>query len=184
MSELKQILSNLNEKQKTFCKEYIIDFNGTQAAIRAGYSKKTANEQASQHLAKLNIQQYIKYLIDERSKRTEITADRVIEEYAKIAFIDSKDLYDKDGNLKSINEMDNKQSATIQEINVHLIERNEQRSINEIKYKLHSKIQALDALAKHTGVYEKDNEQKKPEIVIGKINYITPGNGDNIKTDN
>lgn len=52
--------NKLTPKQLAFCREYIKDHNGTQAAIRAGYSKKTANEQASQNLAKLNIQAKIK----------------------------------------------------------------------------------------------------------------------------
>jgi len=72
------ILSTLSEKQKTFCREYIIDLNGTQAAIRAGYSKKTANEQAAQLLAKLSIKEYVQSLMSERSQRTEITADFVL----------------------------------------------------------------------------------------------------------
>lgn len=51
---------NLTPKQRLFCLEYLKDFNGTQAAIRAGYSKKTANEQASRLLANVNIQNLIK----------------------------------------------------------------------------------------------------------------------------
>jgi phage terminase small subunit len=68
----------LTPKQEMFCKEYIVDMNGTQAAIRAGYSAKTANEQASDLLAKPNIKQYVQSLMDERSKRTEINADYVL----------------------------------------------------------------------------------------------------------
>ena len=59
----------LNEKQKQFCEEYIIDLNGTQAAIRAGYSAKTANEQAAQLLAKLSIQEYVQKIKNKRSER-------------------------------------------------------------------------------------------------------------------
>lgn len=58
-------MGKLSDKQKQFCIEYLKDFNGTQAAIRAGYSKNSANEQASMHLAKLNIKEYIKELADE-----------------------------------------------------------------------------------------------------------------------
>ena len=52
----------LNDKQKAFCREYLRDFNGTQAAIRAGYAKNSANEQAAALLAKLSIQNYIAQL--------------------------------------------------------------------------------------------------------------------------
>jgi hypothetical protein len=73
--------------------------------------------------------------------------------------------------------MENEQSSTIQEIT--FTKRNK-----ETKYRLHSKIQALEALAKHTGIYEKDNDQRKSLITIDKINYIVPENGNNAKSDN
>jgi len=60
---------DLSEKQKRFCEEYTVDFNGLQAAIRAGYSEKTANQQASRLLTKVNIQQYIKGLQEKLSKK-------------------------------------------------------------------------------------------------------------------
>ena len=83
-------MPKLTEKQKRFCEEYLIDHNATQAAIRAGYSAKTANRIASQNLSKLDIQNYLELLMQERSKRTEITADSVVNEIAKIAFSDAK----------------------------------------------------------------------------------------------
>jgi phage terminase small subunit len=58
-------MSKLTDKQEMFCKEYLIDLNATQAAIRAGYSKKTANEQGSQNLVKLSIQKRIAELKEE-----------------------------------------------------------------------------------------------------------------------
>lgn len=66
--------AKLTERQKRFCDEYLIDLNATQAAIRAGYSKKTANEIAAQNLAKLNIQSYIKKRMD--AKEAELIADQ------------------------------------------------------------------------------------------------------------
>lgn len=75
----------LTDKQARFCEEYLIDLNATQAAIRAGYSEKTAREQAAQNLSKLNIQEKIAELKAERSKRTEMTQDSVIQELAAVA---------------------------------------------------------------------------------------------------
>jgi phage terminase small subunit len=69
---------NLTPKQAAFCREYLVDLNGTQAAIRAGYSPKTANEQAAQLLAKLSISSVIQKAMDERAKRVEISADDVL----------------------------------------------------------------------------------------------------------
>ena len=75
----------LTDRQARFCEEYLIDLNATQAAIRAGYSKKTAREQAAQNLSKLNIQEKIAELKAERAKRTEMTQDSVIQELAAVA---------------------------------------------------------------------------------------------------
>jgi len=55
----------LTPKQEMFCKEYLIDLNATQAAIRAGYSEKTANEQGTQNLVKLSIQDRVQQLLDD-----------------------------------------------------------------------------------------------------------------------
>ena len=70
---------SLTPKQEAFVREYLIDLNGTQAAIRAGYSAKTANEQASMLLAKLNIQQAVQEAMAARAERTNITADYVLQ---------------------------------------------------------------------------------------------------------
>ena len=74
----------LNEKQKKFCEEYIIDFNGTQSAIREGYSKKTAYSMASENLRKPEVQAYLKELIENRNKRTGITQDEVVRDIIEV----------------------------------------------------------------------------------------------------
>ena len=79
-------MEKLTAKQERFCTEYIIDLNATQAAIRAGYSSKTANRIASENLSKPDIQRKIQELQQERAERTEITQDRVLKELAGIGF--------------------------------------------------------------------------------------------------
>lgn len=74
----------LTPKQEMFCREYLVDLNGTQAAIRAGYSEKTANEQAARLLANVNIQEYVQSLMDARVQRVEITADYVLKSIHEI----------------------------------------------------------------------------------------------------
>lgn len=71
-------MSKLTDKQRVFCEEYLIDLNATQAAIRAGYSKKTASVTACENLTKPNVQEYLQELQAARSERTEITADYVL----------------------------------------------------------------------------------------------------------
>ena len=68
----------LNDKQKRFCEEYIVDSNATQAAIRAGYSERTANEQGARLLAKDSVKSYIKELMDERKSDTIASAEEVM----------------------------------------------------------------------------------------------------------
>ena len=82
----------LNEKQKRFAHEYIIDLNATNAALRAGYSKKTAYSQGHRLLKHAEISKYIEVLQKERSERTAVTADMVIDELAKVGFSDIRNV--------------------------------------------------------------------------------------------
>ena len=72
------VVANMTPKQQRFCDEYLIDLNGTQAAIRAGYSAKTANEQASRMLAKANIKEYIDQRMAEKEKSLIADQDEVL----------------------------------------------------------------------------------------------------------
>ncbi len=68
----------LTNKQKQFCKEYIIDLNSTQAAIRAGYKENNANRIGSENLTKLDIQKEVQKLMDKRNKKVQISAEDVL----------------------------------------------------------------------------------------------------------
>ena len=83
----------LSEKQRKFVEEYLIDLNGTQAAIRAGYSPKTAYSMGNENLRKPDIQIELKKAIEKMSQQTEVTVARVINELAKIAFASSADVF-------------------------------------------------------------------------------------------
>lgn len=90
----------LTEKQQRFVDEYLIDLNATQAAIRAGYSVKTADAIGCENLTKPNIQQAIAEHMAERSRRTGVNQDRVVLELAKIAFVRMTDVVDSNGRIK------------------------------------------------------------------------------------
>ena len=81
-------MARLTAKQKRFANEYIIDLNATQAAIRAGYTSKYANTNANKLLQNTTLAEYIQGLMDERSRRTLVTQDKVVNELANIAFAD------------------------------------------------------------------------------------------------
>lgn len=156
----KQNTSGLNDKQERFCREYVVDFNGTQAAIRAGYSKKTANEQAARLLANVSVQSFIQSLQTKQNTKLEISAERVVEEYAKLGFSNIADLMNEGMTFEDIKKLDPKISAAIESVSVtETFDKQGNRTINT-KIKMHSKPAALDALGKHTGIYKEDNKQK------------------------
>lgn len=94
----------LNDKQEMFCREYLIDLNATQAAIRAGYSEKTANRTASENLSKPDIQLRISELLKKRSDRLQIDADYVLKRLVEIDQMDVLDILHDDGGIKPIHE--------------------------------------------------------------------------------
>lgn len=95
-------MSKLNDKQEMFCLEYLVDLNATQAAIRAGYSEKTANRIASQMLTKLDIQERISELKSKRNERVEVNSDWVLAQLVDIHNLDVIDILDNAGNFKPI----------------------------------------------------------------------------------
>ena len=84
----------LTDKQLRFCQEYLVDLNATQAAVRAEYSEKTANEQGARLLANVSVQGQIQTLMDQRSKKTAITAEYVLNGIRAVA--DGKTTSDRD----------------------------------------------------------------------------------------
>lgn len=83
MSKLNE--HGLTDKQQAFCNEYLKDFNGTQAAIRAGYSEKTANEQAARLLANVSIKNYIESHQKEAEKQTQLDFQWVLNRFKEIS---------------------------------------------------------------------------------------------------
>ena len=84
-------MSKLTPKQARFVEEYLIDLNATQAARRAGYSARTANEQGCRLLANVSVADAIAAAQNRRAQRTEVSADRVVAELAKIGFANMGD---------------------------------------------------------------------------------------------
>lgn len=162
----------LNERQKVFCREYIIDFNGTRAAKAAGYSEKTADRIASEILGKLDIQNEIKRLTKDRAERTEITADRVVRELAKIAFgtIDDLGKFTESGEfiLHNSNEMNESGKASLDSVSSKITTSNGETSVS-LKITRQDKIKALELLGRHVGAFNNDESGKATiKVTIGK----------------
>ncbi|WP_447872006.1 terminase small subunit [Serratia fonticola] len=94
----------LTDKQEMFCREYLIDLNATQAAIRAGYSEKTANRIAAQLLSKLDIQNRIAELKAQRNEQVNIDAAYVLRRLVEIDQMDVLDIVRDDLSLKPVSE--------------------------------------------------------------------------------
>lgn len=140
----------LTDKQQKFVDEYLIDLNATQAAIRAGYSVKTANEQGARLLANVSIQEAISKAMAERSKRTGVNQDRVVLELAKIAFVRMTDVVDSNGKIKQGASADD--LSCIESIKYKESD-NEFGGSVEREVKIASKLKALELLGKHLGMW-------------------------------
>ena len=93
-----------NSKREEFARQYIIDRNATQAAIRAKYSKKTAKSQGQRLLTNADVNERINELLADRAKRTEIDADYVLNRLAEIDQMDARDILDDNGNIKPLSQ--------------------------------------------------------------------------------
>lgn len=141
----------LTKKQKMFIEEYLIDLNATQAAIRAGYSPATAKDIGCENLAKPNIRVCIDRAMAERSKRTGANAARVVEELAKIAFVNTGEVIDtKNAMIKDSATDEDK--AAIQSVKVKTFSTESGDSV-EREIKMADKIKALELLGKHLGMW-------------------------------
>ena len=225
-------------RQEQFVAEYLVDLNATQAAIRAGYSEKTARQQGARLLSNVYIQAAIAQARQEQQQRTQVTADSVVKEAALIAFADARELVQHVvGSCRHCHGEGFKWQRTVSEMNhdreqwinkgKELSEFDEKGGIgfdphkvpnpvcpecmgrgwgrtfisdtrnlspaaaalyagvketkDGFEIKMHSKLDAIEKLAKHLGVYEKDNQQKADplaallaRIASGNSNGFTP----------
>lgn len=155
-------LARLEPKQAMFVREYLKDLNATQAAIRAGYSKKTARSIASENLSKPAISEAVRLGVEKRAAKAEVTSDFVLGQLLKLACIDPADLFDENGNLKSIHDIP---AAARQAISSVETETRRERNgpdkedvevVTTKKVKLWDKKGSLELLARHLGLL-KDN---------------------------
>lgn len=152
--DVQKLKEPLNDKQLLFCKEYLTDFNGSRAAKAAGYSEKSAPTTANDILNYPYVQAYLSYLISSRAKRLEVTADKVVQEIAKIAFHNVEDLLDYfDGNVL-FNDLDQmKFPEIIKNITIKETIRNGQRIGQVAKIEVYDKVKALELLGKYTAIF-------------------------------
>lgn len=170
-SSIEEWETELTPKQRAFVREYLIDLNATQAAIRAGYAESGASVEGSRLLANAKIASAVEAAMALRAKRTDVTADRVLQELAKIGFSDIRKAVRWQSSL--ITEEDNPDGGDIAVIKtvvtntVQMVASDEidddtaacisevsQNATGGIKIKLHDKRAALVDIGKHLGMFK------------------------------
>lgn len=140
----------LSEKQKRFCEEYLVDLNGTQAAIRAGYAKGSAVVQASRLLTNDNVASYVRELRELQKATTLITADYVLAGLKEVA----------ERSLQRVPVMDWDYEKK------EPVQKTDEEGNNIWVFEANGANRAFELLGKHVGIFERDNSQKQANITV------------------
>jgi phage terminase small subunit len=135
-------------RRDLFAREYVTDFNATQAAIRCGFSPKTAYSQGSRLLKNVEVASEIQALLRKRSTKVSMTADEVLEEIAKLAKFRPGDLLDEAGEPKPLHLLPPEVQAMV--ASIEFTTKGRKRGVR--KFRLHDKLKALDLMGKVHGV--------------------------------
>lgn len=184
-------MSELTGKQARFVEEYLVDLNATQAAIRAGYSARTARQIGEENLSKPVIAEAVAEAQRERSQRTNITQDRVLAELAKIGFANLSDVtkwgqkevafgYTEDGKRLAAEDIGDAVKVEyvlapfVEPVNCDQLAPDLQAAVSEVKLgregfsiKMHDKLGALEKLGRHLGMFT-DNVNLNGRLTIDK----------------
>lgn len=172
----------LTARQERFCVEYCVDLNGTQAAIRAGYSERTAVFQAARLLTNVNIQQRIAKLTKPKLEELEVTSANVLQEAARLAFSDARNVMEWGpwgARVRESSELSEDAARSVSSVKVkrkRLLSGGDEPlewEIEDMEIKLWPKVPALDLLAKHlrllpaAGLNVYDQRQQSLTVVAG-----------------
>lgn len=171
---LDQALAELStDNQRAFVQEYLIDLNATQAAIRAGYSPDSARQEGSRLLSHAAIQTALELAKEQRSKRTEISADRVLRELLALATSDLRKCFDPSGALLPPHSWPDDVAPAMASIEVEELFEGQGQDRTQIGYtkkvKFWDKNTALDKLGRHLGLWDKE----RAEVNINLLSHVT-----------
>lgn len=171
----------LTAKQQRFCEEYLIDLNATQAAIRAGYSEKTANRIACENLSKPVIKEKISELQAGVAERNKLKADDVIQELRALGFWSINDFIGEGNVINDISEQSREINKPVAGLKVKETFTTTGRGDDAVtersvttELKMADKRAALVDLGRHLGVFEKDNEQARKMPLAIKLKIVRP----------
>ena len=180
MNEAVQI-NKLTEKQKVFCREYLVDLNATQAYIRAGYSENGASESSCRLLSNVKVQEFIKDKLKEREKRTNINADDLLQYWHDLTYTPMDEMFDQgpDGTFipKSFSGMTARAKRCVSEMKSQFAaDGTGWQSIKRL-----DQIKASEMLGKSLGLFKDKLEVsggEKPIKVLNIIGVVPEGEDD------
>lgn len=153
--EVVSVANKLTPKMQRFVDEYMIDLNATQAAIRAGYSKKTAGSIAVENLQKPVIQAEIQKRKKAAAEKLEITRDSVLRELAAIGFSNISDFVTISGRMVCVKDTD---AVSVDKLPALA---SVKEGMTGIEIKLHDKVRALEMLGKYLGLFDGQTAEDK-----------------------
>ncbi|UZP67367.1 terminase small subunit [Desulfovibrio mangrovi] len=153
-------MSRLTPQQKRFAEEYLIDLDADAAARRAGYSEAGCRRAAVRNMRHAGVREAIREAREQRIERVQVTQDMVLRELAAIGFTTMADVCRWSGDsleLLDSGSLSTEQAAAIAEITETTTSRG-----GTVRVKLHSKLKALEMLARHVGLYEERTDDAEP----------------------
>jgi phage terminase small subunit len=162
------LTGQLTPKQERFVSEYLKDLNGAAAAVRTGYSLRTADRQAYALLRKPEIQTFVAAVEKQRLEANKVSATRVIEESRRIGFNDPRRFFDANGNMKPITDWTEEMATAVSRIEV--VRKNAAAGDGHVdtvvKLWFWNKNAALELLSKHLGLLTPDADDDRPIVPV------------------
>lgn len=149
-----------NAKRERFCQEYVQDFNGARAARAAGYGAKAAKQAATRMLTFVDVQGRVEELKAEAWRKLHMSRDEVLGRLSSVARFDPRRLFDAEGKMLPITELDSETATAVASIEVEEIGADGTVIGLTKKIKASDRMKALDMLGKYHGVFEADNRQR------------------------
>ena len=179
-------MTGLSDKQEKFVDEYLIDLNATQAAIRAGYSPKTAKLTGHRLITNDNVQALIQKGREKAQKRAEVSLDDILNEYKRIAFSGMSrfiKINDDGEPVVDLSDCTPEDLDLLTETQLEAFTENEgARQVRRIKIKTMDRLKALETLGKHLGLGEKSKEEAQDRLTLALIEISKQGSAAPIAT--
>jgi phage terminase small subunit len=156
-------LKRNNNKVRRFIAEYLKDQNGTQAAIRAGYSKRTAQEQSSDLLSKPMVKKRIETALRKAEERAEVSIAETLRKISILADSDIRELFNENGSLKPIKQWPDKIALAVSSVEIDELDETK-------KVKLWDKVKALEMMGRHLKMFTDKVEHSFDEEFLERLN--------------